>query len=357
MSRAPVADLSTGEPAPDIEHLAAWFLSQPSERDRFRWVLRDSLDELLDGQRTGRWCYQHLTKTEKTYLGTAVEINLTREFDLADGDLLDWQIDGEDLDCKFSKDFGGWEIPMEMYHCADHGDQSGARDSVALLLWMDDDNQRWAAGVLRVSDRRLRFKKDGSRAYNRDNKRKISPEGLSQVSWLWGGIQDDLPENLLLHMDKRVREGILAWPSGQKRVNALFRELPGTLISRAAVLTVAQQDDSMKRARDARLPRNLGKEGFLVLGHQERDPQIAGLLELPVAAKGEFVSCRVTPVGPDDRRPKVFLVDSWWSIADAGDPQIEAPRRESFRRSPPAMLANGPDPSPAPSPASEQLRL
>ena len=196
MSNRTVDALPAGDTSFDVEHFAGWFLGEPDARERFRWALRDSLDELLDGQRTGRWCYQHLTKTEKTYLGTAVEINFTREFDLPDGDLLDWTLEGEDLDCKFSKDFGGWEIPMEMYRCPDHGEQSGTQDHAALLLWMDDDNRRWAAGLLRIADSLLRFRKDGNRQYNRDNKRKISAEGLNQISWLWGGIQHDLPENL-----------------------------------------------------------------------------------------------------------------------------------------------------------------
>lgn len=96
------------EPAPELRDIAQWFETAPDARDRFRWALRDSLDELLDGQRTGRWAYQHLSKTEKTYLGTAVEVNLTKEFEFTDGDHLDWKIaGGRDIDCKFSKDVGG----------------------------------------------------------------------------------------------------------------------------------------------------------------------------------------------------------------------------------------------------------
>ena len=148
---------------------------------------------------------------------------------------------------------------------------------------MDEDHRRWAAGLLRIADSLLRFRKDGARQYNRDNKRKISAEGIDQISWLWGGIQQDLPENLILHLDTEVRARVFASRrSGQQRINALFRELPGQLISRAAVLTVAQQDDSMKRARDARLPRHLGGEGFLVLGHQPcRETCASGIESLP----------------------------------------------------------------------------
>ena len=41
-------------------------------------VLRDTLDQLYDGQHTGRWSYDQLHKTEKTHMGTLVEINLHR---------------------------------------------------------------------------------------------------------------------------------------------------------------------------------------------------------------------------------------------------------------------------------------
>ena len=54
--------------------------------DRFAAVLRDTLDQLLDGRRRGRFDYRDLYKTEKTYMGTLVEINLQRAFDFEDGD-------------------------------------------------------------------------------------------------------------------------------------------------------------------------------------------------------------------------------------------------------------------------------
>ena len=343
MSRSTVRHVATGELNPDVEHLAGWFLGQESARERFSWALRDSLDELLDGQRTGRWCYQHLTKTEKTYLGTAIEINLGREFDLDEGNVLDWRINGEDIDCKFSKDLGGWEIPMEMYQCLDHDAQSGQDDHVALLVWMDDDGGRWAAGLLRIADSLLRFRKDGSRAYNRDNKRKLNDKGFGEISWLWGGIQEDLPQNLLLHLEPEVRDAVFdEAKSGQERVNTLLRMVTSRLISRATILAVAQQDDPLKRVRQARQVGSLGHEGYIVLGHQEADPIIAELLGLPVPLKGEFVSIRVAPVGETDERPKVFLADRWWAVASSDDDCVTAPPRQSFRGHGRETLTNGP---------------
>lgn len=320
----------TATAAPLVEELARWFESLPDARERFAWVLRDSLDELLDGQRTGRWCYQHLKKAERTYLGTAVEVNFTKEFEIPDGVELDWSIAGGDVDCKFSKDFGGWEIPMEMYRCDDHGDQQGSDDHLALLLWMNDDESQWAAGVTQIRDSLLRFKADGSgRQYNRDNKRRLNDEGIDSIRWLWGGLQEDLPANLLRQMSEAKRYAVLSHRSGQQRVNALLREVQGKIITRSTVLTVAQQDDAMKRARDARLPAHLGSEGILVLGHQEADPHIARLLDLPVPAKGEFVSCRIVRATTGSKR-KVWLGDGWWRLAERGDAHNLGPDRKLY---------------------------
>lgn len=312
----------------DLSPIVDWFYEEADSRERFRWALRDSLDELLDGQRTGRWAYQQLTKTEKTHLGTAVEVNLTKEFGFKNGAHLDWQIAGIDIDCKFSKDLGGWEIPMEMYRCTAHGQQQGKDDHPALLTWLDDDRSRWAAGLIRITDERLRWRThsggDRVRAYNRDNKRRLADAAAKDIYWLWGGVQYDLPRNLLLHMNTSSRERIFAvGNSGQKRVDLLFREVQGMIVGRQTVLTVAQQDDAPKRARDARP--HLRREGIIVLGHQDAHPKIAHALGLPAPAKGEWIAVRIAPVPASDGRPAVVLEGQRWAIAEESDPVVAAP--------------------------------
>lgn len=314
---------------PSLKPFVDWFAAESDARERFRWALRDSLDELLDGQRTGRWAYQHLSKTEKTYLGTAVEVNLTKEFEFPNGDHLDWQIAGRDIDCKFSKDLGGWEIPMEMYLCDDHGDRQGKADHPALLIWFDDTTSRWATGLTTITDESLRWKTDGNgdtvRAYNRDNKRRLAESSASAVYWLWGGLQADLPHNLLLHLDPAARNRVFSFPaSGQKRVDQLFREVQGRIVGRQTVLTVGQQDDAPKRARDARL--HLRAEGIVVLGHQESHPMIARALRLPIPVKGEWIAVRLAPVSEADDRPFFPLGGQRWAVAHADEPVIAAPK-------------------------------
>ena len=342
-------DPTTSPGAGDLQPLAAFFEAADDGRERFRWTLRDSLDELLDGQRTGRWCYQQLRKTEKTYLGTAIEINLSREFDIEDGIHLDWRVDDVELDCKFSRDIGGWEIPMEMYLCSDHGKQSGRDDYPALLVWMNDDSSEWAAGLLRISDQGLRWKKGhGARLYNRDNKRKISPESIDEIYWLWGGVQTDLPPNLLLQLPAEWRESILKpASSGQRRVNDLFRQVQDRLIERAVILTVGQQDDAPKRARDAR--KHLRSDGIIILGHEGPHQQIAASLGLPQPPKGSWISTRVVPVADTmDEEGSFFLDGRWWKKGSELDPAAEGPRFpkewDHLQVRPPSAIAKtGPD--------------
>lgn len=323
MPRAWTISTEMDRPVPtELASIVEWFAAEDDVRERFRWALRDSLDELLDGQRTGRWAYQHLSKTERTHLGTVVEVNLTKEFEFVDGDDLDWQIRGRDIDCKFSRNLGGWEIPMEMYLCADHGDRQGKADQPALLTWFDDTSSSWAAGLITVTDQRLRWKAgNAERAYNRDNKRSLANNSAEHVYWLWGGLQEDLPRNLLLHLDDSVRARILSPErSGQERVDELFRQVQCRVVSRQTVLTVAQQDDAPKRVRDARIP--LRKEGILILGHQDAHPQIAAALALPVPVKGEWIAVRITAVSEADARPFVTLSGQRWARANDDEPRV-----------------------------------
>src|SRR5215471_7800186 len=107
-------------------------------------VLRSTFDQLYDGQHTGRWSYDQLHKTEKTHMGTLVEINLHREFGFGDGTMTDYKIVGVEVDCKYSMTYGNWELPPE------------ALNHVCLLISADDRSSRWFAGLARVKPSYLR---------------------------------------------------------------------------------------------------------------------------------------------------------------------------------------------------------
>src|SRR5262245_51917009 len=112
---------------PELESVAATLHVQDPDGSRFSKAFRRTIDMLLDGQNTGRFRWEQLYKTEKTHAGTLIEINLHREFHFGNGDKMDYKIDGIDVDCKFSQDFGRWMIPPE------------AVGHICLLTWCSDD--------------------------------------------------------------------------------------------------------------------------------------------------------------------------------------------------------------------------
>ncbi|MEU0249683.1 NaeI family type II restriction endonuclease [Streptomyces sp. NPDC006235] len=275
---------------------------------RFATVLRDTIDQLLNGEATGRYDWKTLFKTEKTHAGTLVEINLQREFEFDDGIEMDYRIAGVDVDCKYSQQFGGWMIPPE------------AIGHLCLLVWADDSKSLWSAGLLRI---RREWLNGGN---NRDLKLTIKAEHRNKILWLWD--KAELPENVLLHMNPRDRQQVFSHKSGQARLNELFRLVQSRRIGRNVVRTVAQQKDYMKRVRGNGGARSaLRKEGILIMGDYASHQAIAAKLEVPVPREGEFVSVRVTKAQADVGlpQPKIELEGAWWRIATPDDPKEPGP--------------------------------
>jgi hypothetical protein len=283
-------------------------------------VLRDTLDQLYDGQHTGRYSYDDLRKTEKTHMGTLVEINLQNRFEFGDGDVTDYRIAGHEVDCKYSMTWGGWELPPE------------AENQLCLLLSARDIDCWWAAGLIRVRPEYLRERQ------NRDAKRQLATASLGRIRRLWPGHQR-LTANLFLDLDPGTLSEILGARAvrghqhGQARTNELFRRVQGRIIRRAELATVARQDDFMKRARGNGGARTqLRADGILVLGHQDSDPDVARALGLPVPRKGEFISARVVPAGQDRGGPCAEIAGRLWALARPGDPVVTAPAVPRQRR-------------------------
>ncbi len=289
--------------------------------DRVAAVLRDTLDQLYDGQRTGRWSFDQLHKTEKTYMGTLIEINLHREFGFEDGAVMDYKIAGIDVDCKYSMS-KGWMLPPE------------AVGHICLLLWAEDLKQSWSAGLVRVRPEYL------NRGANRDSKNTLNKAGRAAILPLWENHKV-LEPNLFLELPADKRERIFGargrrGASGQARINELFRLVQGRIVRRAEIATVAQQDDSMKRARDSGGARDgLRPEGILVLGHQDRDPLVARSLGLPVPKKGQVVAARVVPAGLEEKRPTAEIEGRLWVVAsDDEESVVPAPIVPRKRKAP-----------------------
>lgn len=274
---------------------------------RVATVLRDSLDQLYDGQRTGRYKWDQLHETEKTHCGTLVEINMQREFKFADGDKLDYKIADIEVDCKYSQRLGGWMIPVE------------ARGEVCMVIWADDGKSVWTMGLVRALREML------TKGGNRDRKASLSQAGMSTVHWLFQ--ESELPPNVLLQIPEADVNHIMEPRSGAERVRRLFRTVQGQRIGRGVVATVAQQADYMKRIRGNGGARSqLREEGIIILGQYEAHREIArqlGLKEIP--EKGESVSVRICPAGESSGPGSALIDSSWWRVAEPEDPVVLAP--------------------------------
>jgi hypothetical protein len=205
-------------------------------------ALRQSFDEVIDGPRTGRYRIEELEKTEKTYIGTKVEIILRNELALPRGVVLDNLISGHEVDTKFSLT-GDWMIPRE------------AVGQICLLLKGSDNAGIFSVGLLRMVSSVL------TNGANQDGKKSVSAVGKARIQWL---IRNEvLPPNFLLRLPDDVRSRIMSRSSGVQRVKELFVSVTGVIIPRTAIEQVARQKDPLKRARAMKA--QLVTDGFKVL--------------------------------------------------------------------------------------------
>lgn len=297
---------------PELAAVHAHLRRHDPAGQRFAAVLRRTIDQLLNGEATGRYDWSSLYKTEKTHAGTLVEINLQREFEFADGIDMDYRIEGIDVDCKYSQQFGSWMIPPE------------AEGHLCLLVWADDRASLWSAGLLRIEREWLNV------GTNRDMKYTVKAKHRDKITWLWKDAL--LPENILLHLDEATRARILipGKNKGQARVRELFRSVHGRRIGRGVVRTAAQQLDYMARVREGdkgRARPALRQEGIIILGDYQSHQAVARALGGPAPGEGEFVAHRVARARPEHGdRPRALIDGEFWVVARPGEPWDVAPR-------------------------------
>ncbi|WP_405916118.1 NaeI family type II restriction endonuclease [Streptomyces sp. NBC_00728] len=273
---------------------------------RFAAVFRTSVDEILDGRRTMRFDFSELSPVEKSYLGAKVEILARDEFDFGHGISLDYLIGGHEVDAKFSAT-GEWMIAPKNI------------GEILLVMEASEETSLFSVGVVRADEELLRPNE------TRDRKRSFSAAGKGAIHWL---IDDaPYPRNQLMELYREAPEAIDAIftssASGQKRVNELFWVLQGVHVNRTTVQTVAAQEDSSKRVRDARIA--LQGAGILILGHYRRHHTIASALGIDPIAQGEWVAIRVYPAEPGSTARQALIEGVAYRLADYGDRPTPAP--------------------------------
>ncbi|MFE5908669.1 NaeI family type II restriction endonuclease [Streptomyces wedmorensis] len=269
----------------------------PSGR-RMTAVLEQATERLLDGELTGRFRWEELTKSEKAMVGQLVENLMRHDFRFDTSGPLDVRIAG--VDAELSVTSGStWIIPRE------------AQGRVCVLVRLNHRRGLWSLGVVRATEELL------VASANKDGKRNLSRAGHEAIEWIHKDSR--LPVNVLNRLPAADLQAILAQASGQGRVNELFRVAQRQSVTLPVLATVARQRDAGKRARDAR--RILTAEGILVLSHRNSEPEIARALGLPVPDKGTWVSVRLAPATEEERGSgrSVLLTGTWWRLAKPDD--------------------------------------
>jgi hypothetical protein len=280
-SAAPVAI----DADPALNEVERWIRSKTTDPAAlFAKAIRQALDEVIDGGRTGRWAITQLEKTEKTYIGTKIEILVRTALELPREKPLDTVIAGHPVDIKWSSVRSSWQIPTE------------AVDQLCLLVAGDETRGTFEVGLLRCAGLFL------NPGMNKDGKRTISKDGRARIRWLVAG--GTLPPNFLATLDPAVREAIMAEPPGQGRVRKLFTLVQRTPVPRLTIETLAQQRDPMRRIRKDKRDR-LG--GLRILGgHYANTNAIVRALGYPPLAKDEYMSVprnEIAQPGPNGDDP------------------------------------------------------
>ena len=299
---------------PELDAVATELLGIDPTGMRWAEVIRHTFDMLYNGQETGRYRWDQLYKTEKTHFGTLFEINGQREFGFYDGEEMDFQIAGVDVDAKWSQKSGGWMLPPESF------------GHLVLVGTANDEQSTWSIGLARVSEENRRV------AVNRDGKTTLSALGREAVRWLWKDAA--LSPNVLLQLPRAAVDQILESRSGQEKILRLLRAAEGRIIRRTTIATVGRQLDPMKRLRASGGARTrLRPEGYLVLTG-DYHAELAKSFGVAVPGRGEVVAFRVVPAEDGG----VFLSDRNWRRATVDDavnveaPLLPASRSASFEQ-------------------------
>lgn len=240
-------------------------------------MLRQVIDDVIKTPKTGRRSYDELEKTEKTYIGTLVEIELRNFLALKRG-RFDLVIECEemtyDVDVKTTL-AGNWMIPQEVlgYPC--------------VLVSASERTGLCSVGVVVA---RREYLTSGE---NRDRKLQISAAARSNI-WWW--LKDEpYPANFWKDVPSESIERIFSAASGNARTTTLFRELIGRVISRSVIEAVALQKDFMRRVRadGSRGTRaTLAREGIVLLSGAF-DAQLISELGLAPIQRSEFVAYKL----------------------------------------------------------------
>lgn len=232
-------------------------------------LLRQAFDEVIDAPRTGRFTLSETEKTEKTYVGTKVEILIRNHLRVSKGTTLDMLVDGTEIDIK-NTTARDWMLPREVI------------GRPALLVRSSEKTALCDIGVVICRPEYLRL------STNQDGKGQLL--AAQHVNIWWMLRQHPYPPNFWEVLSLADRHEIMSSKGGAKRLAALFEKIQNKPISRQQVSALAQQHDYMKRIRRNGGARDiLGPKGIALLWGQG-DRALIDQLGLGPVTSEEFVS-------------------------------------------------------------------
>lgn len=207
-------------------------------------LIRRAIDEVIDAPRTGRLLLEQTEKTEKTYIGTKIEILIRDFFGLPKG-LLDLEIDGMDVDIKNTVG-ANWMIPTE------------AVGKPCILIASDEKKAICQLGLIICHSSYL------TKGENKDKKLSIATANFENILWILHN--QSYPANFWEGCDPKIARHIMTGGSGNERIVRLFQSIQRRAIHRDIIQTVARQKDYMKRLRKNGGARDsLAEQGIAVL--------------------------------------------------------------------------------------------
>ena len=232
-------------------------------------LIRRAIDEVIDAPRTKRLVLAECEKTEKTYLGTKVEILFRDAIGQPKGEFLDLSLGGVDTDIKHSIGTA-WMIPRE------------ALGKPCVLISENERTARFNLGLMVCRPENL------TSGGNRDGKLQVSAYGRGQAVWL--AKDAPYPANIWQGFDPHLLARINAHRGGAQRVAELFRHQQGRAIPRSAIAAIAAQLDPLKRVRANGGARDILREEGVVILWGQNDRALIAELGLKPLLSDEFVS-------------------------------------------------------------------
>ncbi|MBY5399909.1 hypothetical protein HFN01_34540 [Rhizobium leguminosarum] len=234
-------------------------------------LLRQAFDEVIDAPRTNRFTFAEIEKTEKTYLGTKVEILFRNYLGVPKGSILDMSIDGTEIDIKNTTG-RDWMLPREVV------------GRPAVLIRSNEKTAKCDLGLVVCHRDYMRS------STNQDGKGQLRADQHANIWWILRN--HPYPRNFWEVLSLRERNEIIAAGGGTNRIAALFEKIQRQPISRHQVQALAQQSDYMKRIRRNGGARDiLAPKGVAILWGS-KDRELIDLLNLGPVTPEEFISVR-----------------------------------------------------------------